>query len=268
MTIDAIPIWALFLGIVVIVLASIEGGYRLGRYAHLRAEEEKESPVAAIAGSVLGLGAFLLAFTFGIVANRYDAKKQLVREEANAIRTTWLRSDFLPESDRAQTRGLIRKYLEARLAFAQSPNFDLQRAKVLLAQAEEDQARLWEIAVVNARKDMNSDVAALYIESLNELFAIHASRVIQGMQARIPIAIWIMLLALTSLGMVAVGYQTGIAGSKRSLARPILAVSFALVFALIADLDLPGGGFVRVSQQPLIDVQTWMSKDSAPEARP
>lgn len=260
MSIDAIPLWALFVGIVVVVLVSIEGGYRLGHFAHQRAEDEKESPVAAIAGSILGLGAFLLAFTFGIVANRYDAKRELVREEANALRTAWLRSDFLPEADRAETRRLIRKYLDTRLEFAQARDFDPERARVLLTQAEEDQARLWEIAVANARKDMNSDVAALYIESLNELFAIHASRVVQGMQARIPIAIWIMLLALTSLGMSAVGYQTGIAGSRRSLVRPILAVSFALVMALIADLDQPGGGLVRVSQQPLIDVQTWMSK--------
>jgi hypothetical protein len=260
MSIDAIPSWALFVGAVVMVLVSIEWGYRLGHYAHKRAEDEKESPVAAIAGSILGLGAFLLAFTFGIVSNRYDAKKELVREEANAIRTTWLRSEFLPEADRAETRELIRKYLESRLAFAQSADFDPERAKALLAEVEEDQARLWEIAVTNARKDMNSDVAALYIESLNELFAIHSLRVIQGLQARIPVVIWIVLLAITALGMSAVGYQTGIAGSQRSLVRPILAVSFALVIALIADLDLPGGGFIRVPQQPLIDVQTWMSR--------
>lgn len=260
MSIDAIPTWALFVGAVVMVLVSIEAGYRLGHFAHKRAEDEKESPVASIAGSILGLGAFLLAFTFGIVSNRYDAKKELVREEANAIRTTWLRSEFLPDADRAETRGLIRKYLETRLEFAQARDFDPERAKVLLAEAEEAQARLWEIAVTNARKDMNSDVAALYIESLNELFGIHALRVIQGLQARIPVVIWIVLLAITALGMSAVGYQTGIAGSKRSLVRPILAVSFALVIALIADLDLPGGGFIRVPQQPLIDVQTWMYK--------
>jgi hypothetical protein len=198
MSIDAIPSWALFVAVVVIVLASIEGGYLLGRFAHRRTEDEKESPVAAIAGSILGLGAFLLAFTFGIVANRYDARKELVREEANIIRTAWLRSDFLPEPDRAETRALIRKYLDTRLEFAQSREFDPERAKTVLAQVEEDQGRLWEIAVANARKDLNSDVAALYIESLNELFAIHALRVAQGLQARIPFEIWIMLIGRSS----------------------------------------------------------------------
>ena len=85
-----------------------------------------------------------------------------MREEANALRTAWLRSEFLPESDRHETRGLIRRYLDARLAFAQSRDFDPERAKVLLAHAEEDQAHLWEIAVANARKDMNSDVRPLH----------------------------------------------------------------------------------------------------------
>lgn len=260
MTMNFMTPCVLFVGVVLGVLVSIEGGYQLGRYVHRRADDEKESPGAAIAGCILGLGAFLLAFTFGIVANRFDTKKELVREEANAIRTAWLRSEFLPEPDRVKTRGLIRRYLDERLAFVQSSRFDPERATGVLARAEEYQARLWEIAVAHARQDMDSDVAALYIESLNELFSIHALRVVHGMQSRIPLAIWIMLLVLTFMGMCALGYQTGIAGSKRSMARPFLAISFALVMALIGDLDQAGGGFIRVPQQPLMDVQSWMSK--------
>jgi uncharacterized protein YqgC (DUF456 family) len=61
MRIDAVPLWVLFVGVVLVVLIPIEGGYLLGKHVHRRAEDEKESPVAAIAGSILGLGAFLLA---------------------------------------------------------------------------------------------------------------------------------------------------------------------------------------------------------------
>jgi hypothetical protein len=255
MSLDAIPLWAFFAGIIVIVMVSLEGGYRLGRFAHKRSEDEKESPVSVISGSVLGLGAFILAFTFGIVSNRYDYRRELVRNEANAIRTAWLRSDFLSEPDRAETKELFRQYLDARLAFTQSPETILERAEGFLSGVQRSQARLWEIAVANARKDMNSDVGALYVEALNEMFSIHALRVAVGLQMRIPTGIWFMLLALTSLGMVGLGYQTGIAGSRRSLAQPILAVSFALVITLIADLDRPTGGIARVTQQPLIDLQ-------------
>jgi len=66
---------------------------------------------------------------------------------------------------------------------------------------------------------MNSDVAALYIDSLNEVTGIHALRVALGIQARLPSESWLVLYCITILGMMGVGYQTGIAGSKRSMAR-------------------------------------------------
>src|SRR5262245_5812187 len=83
MELDAVPILALFVLAVLVVMTSIEGGYRLGRIFHRRSKQEKESPVTAVAGAVLALVAFMLAFTFGIAANRFDARKELVREEAN-----------------------------------------------------------------------------------------------------------------------------------------------------------------------------------------
>jgi hypothetical protein len=78
--------------------------------------------------------------------------------------------------------------------------------------------------------------------------------------ARVPGGIWLALYALTVLGMVGMGYQTGIAGSKRSHARPVLALAFALVFALIASLDRPDSGLIKVSQQPLIDARNAMAQ--------
>ena len=120
MSIDAIPVWVLFVGTILLVLVSIEAGHQLSRIARRRSECEKESAASAIAGSVLALLAFMLAFTFGIVAERYDTRKELVRDDANAIRTTWHRCDFLPEPDRGEARGLLREYVNARLAVAQS----------------------------------------------------------------------------------------------------------------------------------------------------
>jgi hypothetical protein len=264
MNLEAIPIWVLFAATVGVVVIAIEAGYRLGRTAHRRAEDEKESPVSAIAASILGLLAFVLAFTFGIVSDRYEARKTLVRDEANAIRTAWLRSDFLPETDRGEAKGLLREYVDRRLAAVQSR--DLDKLHKLIIESARIQRQLWDMAVVNARKDMNSDVAALYIESLNELNNLHASRVAVGLQARIPPGFWLVLYALVILGMIAVGYQTAIAGSRRSWVTLILALSFSLVIALIASLDRPLHGYVTVSQQPLADLRASMAagfKDSS-----
>jgi hypothetical protein len=259
MLIDAIPIWAVFAATIAVVMLAVEVGYRMGQAMHRRSEDEKESPVSAIAGAILGLAAFMLAFTFSIVSERYSAKRALVREEAVAIRTAWHRSDFLPETDRAEAADLLRKYVDDRVKFAQEGILHPERVQNILSETLRIQARLWDMAVANARKDMNSDVAALYIDSLNEVTGIHATRVAIALQARVPSEIWLVLYCLTILGMVAVGYQTGIAGSKRSMAWPILAVSFALVFTLIASLDRPDSGVLKVTQQPLIDLRDVMT---------
>ena len=183
MSMESIPVWGVFAGTIFLVLGAIEAGFQLGHASHRKSEDEKESPVGAIAGSILGLLAFILAFTFGLVSDRYDARKGLIREEANVIQTAFFRADFLPEADRAEAKGLFRKYVDERIAAIQSG--DMSRVQVAIAEAGRIQVRLWDMAVANARVDMNSDVAALYIESINDVMAIHAQRIAVG-SARIP----------------------------------------------------------------------------------
>jgi len=103
---------------------------------------------------------------------------------------------------------------------------------------------------------MNSDVAALYVDALNAMTSVHASRVAVGIHARMPAGIWIALYALVMLSMVAVGYHTAIASSRRSWMMLILALSFSLVITLIVALDRPQGGYVPVSQQPLEELRS------------
>jgi hypothetical protein len=147
-----------------------------------------------------------------------------------------------------------------RVQFAGAGSLDPERLQSFLAATQRLQVRLWNMAVANARKEnMNSDVAALYIEALNEVNGIHAARVAVGIQARVPGEIWLVLYCIAMLGMVSVGYQTGIAASKRSMAWPILALSFALVLALITSLDRPDRGVLKVTQQPLIDLRDTMA---------
>ena len=93
---DALPLWGLFLVILLLVLLSVEGGYRLGKYRRSRSEQEKEAPVGAMVGATLGLLAFMLAFTFGLAAARFDTRRQVLLDEANAIGTTYLRAGMLP----------------------------------------------------------------------------------------------------------------------------------------------------------------------------
>ncbi len=250
---DALPLWGLSLVILVLVLLSIEGGYRLGRFRHRRSEREKDAPVGAMVGSTLGLLAFMLAFTFGMAASRFDTRKLLVLDEANAIGTTYLRAAMLPDG-RDEVRGLLRDYVDARLEAVQSG--DLAAA---LRRAEEVQAQLWTRAVAVGQQHPNSIVVGLFVESLNEVIDLHAKRLTAGLRNRIPGTIWAVLFTIAVLSLGAMGYHSGLVGTDRSLAVIAVAFAFSAVIALVVDLDRPQEGTLRVSQQALIDVRQSMT---------
>src|SRR6266480_4165162 len=111
---DALPLWGVFIAILFVVLISVECGYRLGKYRRSRHEQEKQAPVGTMVGATLGLLAFILAFTFGLAAARFDTRRQVLLDEANAIGTTYLRAGMLPERG-DQIRALLRDYVGARL---------------------------------------------------------------------------------------------------------------------------------------------------------
>lgn len=253
---DFIPIWGFFFGTMGLILLSVEAGFALGRQTARRSPDEKESPAATMGGAVLGLVAFMLAFTFSIAAGRFDTRKELVRDEANAIRTAYMRAEFLPEAEREEVRRLLREYVDVRVALVQSQ--DLTPLPAMLATTQQLQHRLWDLVVANGRRDLNSDIGALLIESVNEILDLHALRVAVGIETRIPLGIWFVLCALSMLGMMAMGYQTGIAHSRRPRITLVLAAAFALVITLISGLDRPDAPFVRVPHQPLIALQAWM----------
>jgi hypothetical protein len=260
MPIDILPVWLLFFLTIGLVVGSVELGFRLGRTVRRKTQDEREAPASSISGVILGLQAFMLAFTFSIVSDRYDAKKALVREEANVLRTTWNRADFLPEPDRAKAKALLQEYLERRIAVINSR--DLLFAQESGAYSLGIQRQLWDMAVAHGRTDMNSDIGALYLESVNEVASLHALRVGIGLQSRVPTAIWVALLSLLTLGMIGLGYHTALADSRRSRVVPFLAIAFSLVVALIAALDYPGNKIMPVPQQALETVLSEMKTGS------
>jgi hypothetical protein len=251
--IDALPLWALFTVILFIILLSVECGYRLGKYRRARHEQEKQAPVGTMVGATLGLLAFILAFTFGLAAARFDARRQVLLDEANAIGTTYLRAGMLPDQGE-RIRPLLRDYVATRLDAFRSGNIaeGIQRS-------ENIQQQVWSEAETVAEKNPNSIVVGLFVQSLNEMIDLHAKRVQAGVRSRIPGAIWIALFAAATLSLTAMGYHAGLAGTGRSLAVVAVAVAFSVVIELIADLDRPQEGVLRVSQQALMDVQRSMN---------
>jgi hypothetical protein len=247
------PLWLVFLGTVAIAATAIEAGYRLGRSRRNGSNPEKEQPVAAIASSTLGLLGFLLAFTFGVAASRFDDRRLAVLDDANAIGTTYLRANLLAEPERSECRELLRACVTARLAAVKSEtNQEAMATSVMIHDA------LWTKATAAAVADPHSIMTGLFIESLNNVIDLHATRVLFGLRSQIPSSVWLALFFIAAMAMGSLGYQEGLAGSRRSLATIALLLTFSSVLLLIADLDRPQEGLLRVGQQAIIDLQDSM----------
>jgi hypothetical protein len=248
---DILPLWALYLATIAVGFLSVEGGYRLGRLRRLLSEPEKESSVGTMVAATLGLLAFTLAFTFGLAWGRFDARRQLVLDEANAIRTSYLRSAFVPEPQRSTIRGLLREYLEARLEAVQLP-----KAQQAVADSQRLHGRLWAEAVAGAEKEPTSVLTGLFVESLNEVIGLHVKRVQAAIRSRVPTVVWATLYFVAGLSMVGIGYHEGLTSIRRSPAVATLVLTFSAVMFLIGDLERPQEGLLEVSQQPMIDLRS------------
>lgn len=247
---DALPLWGVFVMTIALVLCSMECGFRLGRKRSAAGEEAKDASAGSMVGATLGLLAFMLAFTFGMAAQRYDARRQLVREEANAVHTAYLRADFLAEPRRTEIRSLLRDYVEVRLAGAGEPD-----GGQAIARSEEIHKQLWSRVIAEGEKNPGSIVVGLFVHTLNDLIDLHAKRVQVGMRSRIPLIIVYVLIFVTVLAMTSMGYIAGLAGRRVHLVTGALVLAFSSVMFLIIDLDRPQEGLLKVSQQSMLDLR-------------
>jgi hypothetical protein len=250
---DRFPLWLLLAAAVALFLLAVEIGYRFGRWRHARSPGERDTPVGAMVGSILGLLALVLGFTFSLAASRFDARRQVVLEEANAIGTAYLRARLLPKPQRNETARLLREYADVRLRGVETGH--LAEA---LSQSEVLHEHLWTEATAAADADGGSIMTGLFIQSLNEVIDLHAKRVQIGVRSRIPWIIWLGLNGLALVSMGAVGYQAGLSATARSPAMLGLVLAFAFVLFLIADLDRGHEGLLQVSQQAMVDLQESM----------
>ena len=247
---DSLPIWAIVIGFAVITLACYEGGFRLGRWWQTRMPGEQEGPTGTLVGSILALMAFLLAVTMGMAADRFDARRGLVVDEANAISKTYLEAGYLPQAATDQIRELLREYLPLRIATgdraAVQTNF--QRAEALHDQ-------MWAIFQDVARSGYLTDLMSSFGESLAEIRTLDETRTVARDYARVPETILLLLLAGSALSLGMIGYSAGITGTRSVLSAVVLVVVLGAVMTLVIDLDRPQEGFLQVSQQALLDVQ-------------
>jgi hypothetical protein len=254
---DPLPIPVVFVLIAAVLFAAFEIGFRVGRWWQERTPDEREGPTSMLVGSLLALMAFLLAVTMGMASDRFDTRRGLVLDEANAIGTTYLRAGYLPAPYGADSRELLREYVPLRINVV-----DRDRLAANFARSTEIHTALWATAEELARDTPDSVVLGLYIDSLNQMIDLHSTRATAIVYARVPETVLILLIIGAALTMGMVGYSAGLTRRRSFLGAAVLVLVLASVLTLVVDLDRPRDGFLQVSQQPLIDLQAQIGAPS------
>jgi len=247
--------------------AAIEGGYRMGRRQEASANKATKDHIITIQGSMLGVLALLLAFSLSQALQRFDNRNAAVVDEANAIATTFLRTQLLPSSVRSDARKLLQSYVDLRVQ-ASTISLDKEADReVLLFDANQVLDALWGCARRAAAEDPNPVTSGLFIQSLNEAIDAYGRR-IAAVRRHVPEVILFLLFGTFVMTGGVLGYAAGVAGHRPSSVSYMLVGLIVVLAFVIIDLDRPRRGLIKVDQTSLIDVKAVIDQAQSAGAQP
>jgi hypothetical protein len=206
-------------------------------------KDDDERDFTLLLGATLTLLGLIIGFTFSMAVSRYDQRKNLEEEEANAIGTEYLRANLLPAADASKVHELLKRYLDARILSYKTPGGP--QDKEINSQTAELQAEMWS-AVATPAAAQPTPVTALIISGMNDV--LNSQGYTQAAWwNRIPLEAWALLIAISIFCNLLIGYGTR--GSP--LLFLILPTALSISLFLIADIDTPRHGVIRVHPQNL-----------------
>lgn len=219
--------------------------------ARQRGEEDTESRslTTAVQGSMLGLLALLMGFTFSLGLGRHDTRAEAVVTEANAIGTAWLRADFLPEELQQAAKAQLEQYLAFRVEAGLISADQQQERQQLVESANEAFVALWEIAASHVQAE-RSPAAVSFASALNDMIDALGERD-AAIERHVPEIVVFMLFATFLLSGAVLGYTSGLAGTAPSAPVYVMLVLIVMLVFMIVDLDRPRRGLIAVDQSPM-----------------
>jgi FtsH-binding integral membrane protein len=203
-------------------------------------KEDLREDYGVVQTATLTMLALIIGFTFSMAVNRYDQRKDREAVEANTIGTEYLRAGLLP-ADAGRIRSLIVNYLDQRIVFYRTRDQQqLAQADARTAQLQND---MWS-AMQAAAAAQPTPITGLAVAGMNEVIDAQGYA-LAAWQNRIPSGAWILLAVIAIGATFLVGF-----GSRRPEMEPRLLLVMPLIlsisFFLIADIDSPRGGLIRV----------------------
>ena len=210
-------------------------------------EEERDDFGLVVTASLTLLG-LIIGFTFSMAMTRYDQRKNYEEAEANAIGTEYVRADLLPAADAQKVRSLLKAYTEERISFYKADRRDL---KEINAKTFQLQNELWSALQVPARENP-TPIIMLVVSGMNDV--LNSQGYTQAAWwNRIPTAAWILMISIAISCNVLIGYWSHPAKPKHGRFL-VFSVIVSIAFLLIADIESPRGGLIRVIPQNLQSV--------------
>ena len=236
------------LGIVSLVVLGLafEGGFRSGRQSARR--NPKREGVGIIAASMMGLLSFALGLTISYAQERYEARRGLVVQEANAIGTAWLRASLVGGEQGPVIAKSIEELAKVELAFTAARSSEPEA--VLIARRGALQDKIWGLTQTLVRRDPTF-AATVMMTSINEMFDAELAERF-AFDSRVPLTLSWMLLCGALLAISALGYQLGLTGVRYPVLVSLLLVMWTGGMVLITDLNRPRLGSIRIDPAPLV----------------
>jgi hypothetical protein len=207
-------------------------------------KDDGQDDFALLLGGTLTLLGLIIGFTFSMAVSRYDQRKNLEEEEANAIGTEYVRANLLPAAEAAKVHALLKTYLDQRIRLYTSP--DAQERRQIEAQTAKLQNEMWD-AVDRASTGQSTAVAILTLGGMNDV--LNSQGYTQAAWwNRIPVEAWILMIVISIFCNVLVGYG---ARGRSAFLFLILPIALSISLFLVADIDSPRRGVIRVRSQNL-----------------
>jgi hypothetical protein len=230
-------------GLFIGMLMLLEAGRRIG-LARLADRDDAGKGVAAVEGAVYGLLGLLIAFTFSGAAARYETRRHLIVEEANAIGTAYLRLDLLSAGARDSLKEKFRRYVDSRLDFYSTIQ-DPEAARQSFDRSVELQGMIWSEAVAAGPSAPTQQAPMLLLPALNQMIDITTTRAV-ALQLHPPAIIYWMLGGLALLSSLLAGYSMAQSKTHSWLHMFVYAAILALIYYVILDLEFPRLGLIRI----------------------
>jgi ABC-type multidrug transport system fused ATPase/permease subunit len=243
----------ILLGLFLCMLLAMEFGFRGGSRKKVSVPEAITQANSVLV-SMLGLLALLLAFTFSAALQRYEDRSQTVVAEANAIGTAYLRASLLPGEMTDEVQATLRQYLDIRVQEGRVDATESELHATLVSQAKLLQSQLWSQAVRAAKLDPSPVTSGLFIQSVNDLIDTSGTRS-AALNRHVPEFVLLVMFVTIVLMAAALGYASGTAGHRVTLAAFVMVILVALFVYLILDLDSPRRGVIQVSHESMLSLE-------------